>query len=90
MRRLIQRLTIGLIRLYQRTFSRLLPATCRFRPSCSQYAIDAIVTHGLAKGLWLGLRRIVRCHPFNSGGYDPVPPPRKTDTIHLSNLLKQS
>ncbi len=73
MRKLIQQLTIGVIRLYQRTFSRLLPSTCRYRPSCSEYAIQAVQTHGVVKGLWLGLRRILRCHPFAAGGCDPVP-----------------
>ena len=73
MRRLIQRLAIGVIRLYQHTFSRLLPAACRYRPSCSEYAIQAVQAHGVVKGLWLGLRRILRCHPFAVGGYDPVP-----------------
>jgi len=72
MRRLIQQLTVGVIRLYQRTLSRLLPATCRYRPSCSEYAIQAVQIHGVVKGLWLGLRRILRCHPFATGGYDPV------------------
>ncbi len=73
MRRVIQQLTVGLIRLYQRTLSRLLPATCRYRPSCSEYAIQAVQIYGVVKGLWLGLRRILRCHPFAAGGYDPVP-----------------
>lgn len=72
MARLIQRLAIGLIRLYQRTLSRLLPATCRYRPSCSEYAVQAVQNHGVVKGLWLGLGRILRCHPFTAGGYDPV------------------
>ena len=71
--RAIQRLTIGLIRLYQRTLSRLLPATCRYRPSCSEYASQAVRTHGVVEGLWLGLWRILRCHRFAAGGYDPVP-----------------
>ena len=73
MRRLTQQLTVGLIRLYQRTLSRLLPATCRYRPSCSEYVVQAVQAHGVVKGLWLGLRRILRCHPFAAGGYDPVP-----------------
>ena len=73
MRRLAQGLTIGLIRLYQRTLSRLLPAVCRYRPSCSEYAIQAVQNHGMMKGLWLGLRRVLRCHPFAAGGHDPVP-----------------
>ncbi|MBI9076367.1 MAG: membrane protein insertion efficiency factor YidD [Desulfatibacillum sp.] len=61
------------IRIYQRFVSPLLGPHCRFYPSCSQYAVEAIETHGPAKGLWLAIRRILRCHPLSSGGYDPVP-----------------
>ncbi len=64
---------MGLIRLYQRTLSRVLPPSCRFYPSCSQYSYEAIRKYGLLKGSWLGFRRILRCNPFNPGGYDPVP-----------------
>ena len=66
-------LALAFIKLYQDTFSRALPPTCRFEPSCSHYAYEAIEKHGLWKGGWLALRRISRCHPFNPGGYDPVP-----------------
>jgi len=76
MRRLIQRLVIDVIRLYQWTFSRLLPPTCRYHPSCSEYTAQAVQIHGVVKGLWLGSRRVLRCHPFATGGYDPVPPSR--------------
>jgi hypothetical protein len=61
------------IRLYQMFISPAMPPTCRFVPSCSQYAMEAIAHWGLAKGGWRALTRIVRCHPFNPGGYDPVP-----------------
>jgi len=61
------------IRLYQRLISPLLPRRCRFYPTCSQYAIEAIAKHGPARGSWLALRRILRCHPLHPGGYDPVP-----------------
>lgn len=61
------------IRFYQIFISPALPSTCRFVPSCSQYAVEAITCFGLFKGGWLGLKRILRCHPFNPGGYDPVP-----------------
>jgi putative membrane protein insertion efficiency factor len=64
---------MGLIRLYQLTFSRILPSSCRFTPSCSQYGYEAIKRFGFFKGGWLAARRIARCHPFNPGGYDPVP-----------------
>jgi len=66
-------LALWLIRLYQRTISRGLPPSCRFVPSCSEYAYQAIDKYGLIRGGWLGIKRIVRCHPLNPGGYDPVP-----------------
>jgi putative membrane protein insertion efficiency factor len=69
---------IMIIRAYQILLSPLLGANCRYYPSCSQYTIEAVRVHGVARGLWLGARRIVRCHPFHPGGYDPVPPPRRT------------
>ena len=62
-----------LIKFYQIAISPLKPATCRFYPTCSQYAIEAIGKYGALKGGWLAIRRIGRCHPFNPGGYDPVP-----------------
>lgn len=66
-------LLIWPIRLWQVTFSAVLPPSCRFSPSCSAYAITAIERHGPVKGLGLGLRRIARCHPWGGSGYDPVP-----------------
>ncbi len=62
-----------LIRLYQCTLSPLIGPACRFEPSCSQYAIEAIRRFGVARGCWLAVCRIGRCHPWHSGGYDPVP-----------------
>jgi uncharacterized protein len=64
---------IALIRLYQLLISPGLPASCRFTPSCSQYTLDAVRRYGALKGAWLGVRRLVRCHPWHPGGYDPVP-----------------
>ena len=58
---------------YRRFVSPLLPPRCRFAPSCSEYALTALAEHGAARGLWLAVKRIARCHPFNPGGYDPVP-----------------
>lgn len=69
----MRRLAVGLIRLYQRTISRVLPPSCRFTPSCSEYGVQAIGRYGLWRGGWLTLKRIGRCHPFHPGGYDPVP-----------------
>ena len=62
-----------LIRLYRWTLSPLLGRHCRFEPTCSLYAYDAIEKYGFLKGAWLGLRRLLRCHPFHAGGFDPVP-----------------
>ncbi|WP_448581694.1 membrane protein insertion efficiency factor YidD [Thermaurantiacus sp.] len=73
-------LFIGVARLWQLTFSAILPPSCRFSPSCSAYAIEAIRTHGAARGGWLALRRISRCHPWGGMGHDPVPPPRERST----------
>ena len=69
----MRRLTVGLIRLYQRTLSRLLPPSCRFTPSCSEYGVQAIERYGVWRGGWLTVKRIGRCHPFHPGGFDPVP-----------------
>lgn len=70
---------ILLIRTYQKVLSPLLGQRCRFYPSCSQYTLEAIQEWGLAKGTWLGMKRLSRCHPLNEGGFDPVP--RRDGTV---------
>jgi putative membrane protein insertion efficiency factor len=66
-------LFIGIIRVYQRIISPLLPSSCRFSPTCSAYGIEALRKYGALKGGWLTLKRILSCHPFGKSGYDPVP-----------------
>ena len=69
----MKRVLIAIIRFYQRTISPMLPPSCRFQPTCSQYAVEAIQKHGALKGGALAFWRILRCNPFCKGGYDPVP-----------------
>ena len=69
----VRHIAAFLVTLYQRLVSPLFPPSCRFVPTCSQYAKEAILKHGLARGSYLAARRILRCHPLNPGGYDPVP-----------------
>nr|WP_290669336.1 membrane protein insertion efficiency factor YidD [Ardenticatena sp.] len=66
-------IALWLIRFYQRYISPLTGPSCRFQPTCSQYTYEAIEKYGFVKGMWLGIKRILRCHPFHPGGYDPVP-----------------
>jgi uncharacterized protein len=70
---MLQRVLIGGIRFYRRGISPLLPPSCRFEPTCSAYGLEAIGRYGAWKGSWLTVKRILRCHPFCRGGYDPVP-----------------
>ena len=79
MNKLLRRLAILQIRIYQKIISPLLPGVCRYRPTCSEYMAEAIQTHGIVKGLYLGTRRLLRCHPWGGSGYDPVPPKEKPD-----------
>lgn len=70
----MRRVLIGLIRFYQKNISPAKPSCCRFTPTCSAYAVEAIEVHGAVKGGFLAVRRLLRCHPLGKGGYDPVPP----------------
>lgn len=74
MPRLIRRLFVLPIRFYQLLISPFLPPACRYQPTCSVYAAEAIMRHGLLRGSWLALKRLSRCHPWGGSGYDPVPP----------------
>lgn len=76
----MERILQVLIRAYQLTLSPIIGQHCRFTPSCSRYASEAIAVHGPARGSWLAIRRIGRCHPFCEGGLDPVPPRQQDDT----------
>lgn len=80
-----RRTVIGLIRAYQLLLSPLLGPVCRFAPSCSSYGVEAVRIHGVIRGGWLTVRRVSRCHPWNPGGWDPVPPlhsvPPPNDTM---------
>lgn len=68
----MRQLVIALLRVYKAVISPLLPPACRFYPSCSEYMLQAVEKHGALRGAWLGLKRLGRCHPFHSGGFDPV------------------
>ena len=73
----MKKILILLIKGYRNFISPLFPPSCRFRPTCSQYTLEAIERFGPVQGSWLSLKRILRCHPFHPGGYDPVPPVSK-------------
>ncbi|MBI3241578.1 MAG: membrane protein insertion efficiency factor YidD [Chloroflexi bacterium] len=69
----MKKVALGLIRFYKRFISPMLPPSCIYHPTCSEYTYQAIDKYGILRGSWLGFRRILRCHPFARGGYDPVP-----------------
>jgi len=69
----MSQVALGLIRLYQNTVSKVTPHVCRYQPTCSHYASEAIKKYGFARGSWLAARRLGRCNPFSKGGYDPIP-----------------
>jgi putative membrane protein insertion efficiency factor len=70
----VARVLLAVLRIYRTCISPALPPSCRYTPTCSGYAVEAIEIHGAARGSWLALRRLLRCHPFHAGGHDPVPP----------------
>jgi putative membrane protein insertion efficiency factor len=72
MQGLIKNLLLGSLRIYKRWISPCLPSACRFHPTCSEYMIEAIEKHGAVRGLGMGIARVLRCHPFHQGGFDPV------------------
>ena len=72
--RVVTRAVLAVLRFYQHAVSPALPPRCRFTPTCSAYAVEAITRFGLARGCWLAVRRLLRCHPYHRGGHDPVPP----------------
>ena len=69
----MRKIIIGLIRFYQYAISPYLPPSCRYTPTCSDYAVEAVGRFGIVRGVWLAIRRVSRCHPWHEGGYDPVP-----------------
>jgi putative membrane protein insertion efficiency factor len=69
----MQAVVIAILKAYKLVLSPLLPSACRFSPTCSVYMMEAVKVHGVGRGVWLGLKRLGRCHPFCEGGYDPVP-----------------
>jgi uncharacterized protein len=68
----MRKTVIAILRGYKRFISPLLPSACRFHPTCSEYMIEAVSKYGAARGVWMGTRRLLRCHPFHQGGFDPV------------------
>lgn len=71
---MLKKVLLSLIRFYQKFISPMTPPSCRFYPTCSHYGVEAIEVHGALKGSWLAVKRILKCHPFHEGGFDPVPP----------------
>jgi putative membrane protein insertion efficiency factor len=68
----MRKTVVAALRFYKRFISPLLPSACRFHPTCSEYMIEAVGKYGVARGIWMGSRRLLRCHPFQQGGFDPV------------------
>ncbi len=85
---MISRVLRLIIKAYKLAVSPVLPPSCRFYPTCSDYASGAIEAHGPAKGVFLASKRLFRCHPYNPGGYDPVPSPRFTLHTHNNKMSR--
>ncbi|MGH3764451.1 MAG: membrane protein insertion efficiency factor YidD [Pseudonocardiaceae bacterium] len=83
----VSRILVSVLRFYRRWISPALPPTCRFSPSCSAYAIEALTVHGALRGSWLTVRRLLRCQPWHPGGVDPVPPARTSRSRAESESL---
>ena len=73
MKKILIATLLFIIKMYQKLISPFFPSSCRFKPTCSHYTKDALLSHGIAKGSYLGIKRILRCHPWGGSGYDPVP-----------------
>lgn len=80
----MRKIALLMIKIYQYAISPLMANHCRFYPSCSSYTYEAIEQYGFFRGIYLGIRRLLRCHPWNAGGYDPVPP--KTNSKHTLKI----
>jgi len=83
----MKKLVVGLLHFYQKFLSPLKGPTCIYYPTCSEYTLEAVERYGAATGLWLGLKRILRCHPYHRGGYDPVPDLHR-DCTHATHTLE--
>ncbi len=75
----VRNAAVGILRFYKAAISPYLPPACRYEPTCSVYAAEAVEQHGMIRGGFMALRRLLRCHPFHKGGFDPVPPAGSTD-----------
>ena len=85
----MKNILISIIKIYRSVVSPYLTPSCRYLPTCSQYAIDAIKTWGPIKGTWLGIKRISKCHPFGGHGYDPVPKKKKKNDLFFKKCLEK-
>jgi putative membrane protein insertion efficiency factor len=88
--RIVRLPLLALLYLYTRYISLLFAPRCRFYPSCSRYAYEAVYIHGALKGLWLAARRLLKCHPWHEGGIDHIPPPQNTCCTHHPHHPKEN